>query len=96
MRKFHTAMNGVVDLDDEKIYSYLPDNTEDLDNLMFREIGQALVYVKYFHPDWCKKQRKRINILIKEFATNRKHNYKNKKWYKEQVFKFQEETENMC
>jgi hypothetical protein len=34
--------------------------------------------------------------MIKDFADNRKNNYDNLQWYREQVFLFQDETENMC
>jgi hypothetical protein len=96
MREFRTAMMGTVDLDDPKTYEYLPQTEKELDNKMFEEIGKALVYVKYFRPGWDKKQVKRINILIKDFADNRQKNYGNVQWIKEQVFMFQDETENMC
>ena len=41
-------------------------------------------------------QRQRVYKLIKNFAENRKNNYKNILWYKEQIFLLQDETENMC
>lgn len=41
-------------------------------------------------------QRLRVYELIKDFTDNRKHNYENVLWYQEQIFKFQNETENMC
>ncbi len=96
MREFRTAFFGTVDLDDPKTYEYLPQTERALDDKMFEEIGKALVYVKHFHPDWDKKQVKRINILIEDFAENRKKNWGNIQWFREQVFLFQDETENMC
>ena len=42
------------------------------------------------------RQRLRVEKLIKDFAENRKDNYGNLQWFKEQVFLFQSETENMC
>jgi hypothetical protein len=103
VRKFKTAFEGEVDLDDPKTYDYLPDNLNDLDNLMFKEIGKALCYMKYFHPEIYKskklygpQQKKRVENLIKYFCNNRTNHYDDILWLKEQVFLFQEETENMC
>lgn len=131
MRKYRQHFDGhEVNLDNPKIYSYLPKTTKELRNLMFKEIGYAIVYMDYFpsrkgiYPkkklkdkfaplsDWGVKgkkgkkmceynnsgwnQRQRIYKLIKKFAENERANYDNVKWYKEQVFLFQDETENMC
>ena len=41
-------------------------------------------------------QRQRVYKLIQNFADNRKDNYNNLMWYKEQIFLLQDETENMC
>lgn len=139
MRKYKPAFGKEIDLDNPKTYSFLPKTKEELRNLMFREIGYAIVYMDFF-PDRKKyfpknkqkskmvkmsdmfpnakypnkkidinnssyNQRQRIYKLIKYFAENEnKYSYtedKNKKlknlmWYKEQVFLFQDETENMC
>jgi len=96
MREFTCAMGEVVDLDNDKTYNHLPKTAKELDKLMFAEIGMALVYTKYFYPDWDKKQCYRIHKLIEGFAKERKNNYGNVKWLREQVFIFQDETENMC
>jgi hypothetical protein len=100
MRNFKCALGEIVDLDDPETYSYLPNTCKLLDDLMFKEIGYALVYFKYFHPDWSKmdkgKQVKRVNNLIKNFADNRLQHYDDLMWRKEQVFIFQDEIENMC
>jgi len=127
MREFREQPSGViVDLDDPETYKYLPDNEKDLDNMMFREIGKAICYMDYFHPDifgkekqepdssikWTEEekskgiadqhancgyyQRLRVYDLIKIFTEGRRHNYGNIMWFKEQVFRFQNETENMC
>lgn len=40
-------------------------------------------------------QRKRVEVLIQNFANERRNNYGNLMWYKEQIFLFQDETENM-
>lgn len=99
----------IVDLDNPDTYTHLPDNLKELDDMMFKEIGQALVYMDYFRREIFPKsisytkpdnsgfsQRKRVNDLIKKFAEDRHNNYQNKMWYKEQIFLFQDETENMC
>jgi len=96
MREFTCAMGEVVDLDDDKTYDYLPKTDKELDKLMFAEIGMALVYTKHFHPDWDERQCNRIDKLIESFAKERRNNYGNVIWLREQVFIFQDETENMC
>lgn len=140
MRKHKCHFDGFeVDLDNPKTYKYLPKTIKELRNLMFKEIGYALVYMDYFpdrkgffpknkkkdkfyklsewYPDTKHpnkkvevnnvgyRQRQRVYKLIKNFAENeRKHIYtedkvqkaKNLMWYKEQVFLFQDEIENMC
>jgi len=42
------------------------------------------------------KQRLRVNDLIKIFTENRRDNFNNALWFKEQIFRFQNEIENMC
>ena len=96
MREFTCAMGEVVDLDDDKTYDYLPKTDKELDKLMFSEIGMALVYIKHFHPDWGESQSNRIDKLVESFAEERSNNYGNVIWLREQVFIFQDETENMC
>lgn len=96
-----------VDLDDPKTYEHLSQNWKELDDLMFEEIGKALVYMDFFHKEWYPvekngkheagyQQRVRVMSLIKNFASNRQNNYGNIIWFQEQVFLFQDETENMC
>lgn len=41
-------------------------------------------------------QRKRIEAMIKDFCDNRRDHYTDDMWYKEKIFLFQDETENMC
>ena len=105
MREFRTAFAEIVDLDDPKTYEYLPQDRKELDNMMFCEIGQALVYMYHFKTrrdmftkehecGW--KQRIRVNILIQKWADERSNNYENTMWIQEQIFIFQDETENMC
>ena len=102
MRKFVCSPFGEeVDLDNPETFSYLPDDPKELDDMMFKEIGQALVYMDYFHPQWFTEgkdggQRKKVMERIKYFADNRKEHYDDVMWYKEQIFLFQDETENMC
>lgn len=112
MREHIDHFGQICDLDNPETYSYLPKTTKELDNLMFRYIGETICYMDYFHPDIFIKdikditngslqasgynQRLRVNELIKDFTTNRKYNYENVLWYQEQIFLFKEETENMC
>ena len=106
MRKYITAFDGEeVDLDDYNIYNYLPNDIKMLDDKMFKEIGYALCYMNNFHPeffseyagiDYENSQKNRVMKLIENFCDNRENNYNNVMWYKEQVFLFQDEIENMC
>lgn len=96
MRLYTNSFGNELDLDAPETYSQYPDDITQLDNLMFELIGKALVYVKYFHPGWDVKQIKRINRLIADFSENRQYNYQNKMWFKEKVFLFEDETENLC
>lgn len=106
MRPYKESPYGnIVDLDDPSLYSHLPDNIKLLDDLMFKEIGYALCYMDYFHKDsycigtkWesCLEQRKSINKLIEKFTSERRNHYEDVMWYKEQIFLFKDEIENMC
>src|SRR5208283_2828039 len=59
MREFKEQPSGViVDLDDPDTYKYLPDVENDLDNMMFREIGKAICYMDYWHPDIFDKEKR--------------------------------------
>ena len=47
-----TYLSGLeVDLDDPATYKHLPSDCKVLDDLMFKEIGQAICYMDYFHPE---------------------------------------------
>ena|ERR1035437_5951202 len=104
MRMFKTSFGDEVDLDDPNTYSYLPNSTKELDSMMFKEIGYTTCYMDYWHlnvfpkrlPGNIKYQRTRVENLIKNFTDNRHNNYDNVLWYKEQIFIFTDETENMC
>ena len=112
MRPYKTSFDQQeVDLNDPTLYDHLPNDTSLLDDLMFKEIGYALCYMNYFHPIIFPKskkhkindlklcgyqQRKRIKKLIKYFCANRHDHYNDVLWLKEQVYLFQDETENMC
>lgn len=90
-----------VDLDNPETYCYLPNNSKELDNRMFRDIGYALVYMDWFHhdiflTDYGWEQRVRVKKLIDYFAEERKNHYNDILWLKEQVFLFEDEIENMC
>jgi hypothetical protein len=101
MRKFICRPFGdEVDLDDPKTYDYLPQNTKELRQKMFSEIGYSFCYMNFWHKDIFGKQdagqKKRVQLLIKNFTENERQNYNNILWYQEQIFLFQDEIENMC
>ncbi|MFA5153070.1 MAG: hypothetical protein WC554_10955 [Clostridia bacterium] len=101
MRKFK-SWDFEVDLDDPKTYEHLPSTSKELDDLMFKEIGQAYCYMNIWHKNifGSKKrdggQKKRVNKMINTFCENRKDHYDDIIWYQEQIYLFQNETENMC
>lgn len=105
MRPFKSSFdnNIEVDLDNPETYNHLPNNIVELEDRMFKNIGYYYCYVNYFHKDvkdrgWFVNQEERISVLIKYFTENRKgHNYDdNILWYQEQVYRFEDEIENMC
>lgn len=103
MREFKCQpfYDDIVDLDNPETYKHLPDNIKELRYLMLREIGYALCYMNYWHKDWFSDsrdggQRIKVEELIKNFTENERSNYSNIMWYKEQVFLFQDQIENMC
>jgi hypothetical protein len=100
MRNYKCSPFGdIVDLDDSDIYNYLPKNTKELRNIMFAEIGMAYCYMDFWHKDFFHEdniQRETIKKLVEFFTKFEKDNYNNIQWYQEQVFLFQDETENMC
>ena len=77
MRKYKPAFFEEVDLDDPETYRYLPNNVDELDKLMFKEIGYALVYMDYF-PDrkkfFPKRKKKEEFIKMSEFGEKYKNN----------------------
>lgn len=99
MREFVCSPFGEkVDLDNPETYSYLPNTTKELRQIMFAEIGMAYTYMYFWHKDVFEKcsQKERVDQLIQNFADNERENYSNVLWYQEQIFLFQDETENMC
>lgn len=89
--------DGVVDLDDPKTYDFMSLKTEgDIDIQIQREIGFAHCYFNYWNKDWDKSQIERVEILIERYTRERKDNYGNVMWFKEMLFLFQDEMENMC
>ena len=108
MRKFKSSLYGKeVDLDNSKTYKHLPKKIKELRDRMFKEIGYAILYMDHFpdrkeffqkkkkKSDCGYEQRQRVYNLIKNFAENESENYENIMWYKEQIFLFEDETENM-
>lgn len=85
-----------VDLDDARIYDYLPNDVKTLRNMIHQEIGYYYCYVNYWHPEWDKKQEKRCEKLIKKYTNNWREHMNDVLWFQEQIFVFQSEVENMC
>lgn len=85
-----------VDLDNPDTYKHLPDTLKELDDRFLKEIGYTQCYFKYFHPYWDKKQIKRVEILIKEYCENRRVWWDNIPLFKEKLYLFENEIENMC
>jgi hypothetical protein len=101
MREHKTSPFGeVVDLDDPMIYSYLPKTVKELRAMMFKEIGYFYCYTQFWHKDIfdpdTSGQISRVEKLIKDFTDNERENYANVLWYKEKIFLFTDEIENMC
>jgi hypothetical protein len=99
MRKFTCRpFDFEVDLDDPKTYEYLPKTTKELRELMFSKIGYAFCYMNFWHEEWFERgeQRERVENLVENFTKNERENYDNVLWYQEQIFLFEDETENMC
>lgn len=100
MRTYKDSFGHEFDLDEEETYSHLPKEARALDDRMFKEIGYALCYMDNFHPeDFPVKgrgQRQRVELRIHNFCENRMAHYEDVIWLREQVFLFEDETENMC
>jgi hypothetical protein len=101
MRKFVCSPFGEeVDLDDSETYDYLPKTIKELRTLMLSEIDYSYCYMNYWHKDIFGindgGQKERVKQLVNYFTENESQNYDNILWYQEQIFLFQEETENMC
>ena len=100
MRKFKTFEGSEVNLDNSKTYKHLPQNTKELRQLMWLEIGYTYCYMSFWYKDIFKKQgrkqKKQVKLFIKNFIKNEEQNYENVLWYQEQIFLFQNEIENMC
>lgn len=73
MRKYKPAFGEEVDLDDPATYDYLPKTEKELDDMMFKQIGYALVYMDYF-PDrkglFPKRRKKPEYVKMKEYYPN--------------------------
>ena len=100
MRKFICSPFGdEVDLDNPETFDYLPDDANQLRDILFKEFGWSHLYMNFLHPDVFTKddsQRERIEKFMKNYAEYHMKNYDNVIWLKEQVFLFQDEVENMC
>ena len=100
MRKFRDAFGFDVDLDDPSLYDKckIPNTINECESKMFEEIGYAYWYTSFRHKDWYEgnNQGERVNKLIEDFTNNLNENRQNLMWYREQIYLFQDETENMC
>lgn len=103
MRKYkcNPFQEQEVDLDNPKTYEYLPNTITELRQIMLSEIGYSYCYMNFWHSDIFDNnidsgQKNRVNLLIEDFTKNEKENYNNIMWYKEKIFLFQDEIENMC
>ena len=104
MRKYKPAFAKEVDLDDPKTYDYIKEDTiEGLEQKMFAEIGMSVCYMHIYMPDIFvvknrSGQKDRVWVLMKKFWNGRlkAHRENNIMWFKEQIFLFQDETENQC
>jgi len=88
--------NGVVDLDDPKTYKHLSNKCLNLQNRIWFEIAYSHVWQKYWHPEGKSTQPERVEILVQEFADNYNKKQGDVLWLQEFLFRFVDETENMC
>lgn len=98
MRKYITSFGEVVDLDDPETYSGLPDEISVLRKLIFEKIGYSYCYMNHWYRDIYNNssQKSDVENMITYFTQNELQNSNNVMWYKEQVFRFEDEIENMC
>ena len=72
-----------------------------------KKVKSKMISIKAWYPNSKSKrkvdinnsgwqQRQRVYKLIKNFADNRSKKWGDVKWFREQVFMFDDETENMC
>ena len=104
--KLTDMSHETVDLDDPSIYEYLPNTIDELFDRMCKNIGYVLSYMDFIHRDiypMDARQRVRVNELVAKFWREEKeYDAKDQRkrmdllWMKEQVFIFEDETENMC
>ena len=100
MYPFTDHFGTTYDLDDPNTFDTLPKSIQDLREKMFAEIGAAILYMNYWHKDEYSTisaaQKQRVEEMIQEFADNERAHYSDLRWYQIQVFRFINETENMC
>lgn len=101
MRKYIDSFGKEHDLDNQDTFNNYPDEHNILIKTMYEKIGYSIIYTTYFYPEFGKEkygklQINRINKLIKYFSENLMNNYTNTIWLKEQLFLFEDETENLC
>lgn len=80
---------------DPKMYNGKPKDQD----ACLRELGWAVLYMKYLHPDWlehpnCKEQQRRVKILFRQVAVSW---HRDEDWWWVQMFdEIMDEIENMC
>ena len=97
------VFNLTVDLDDPETYKHYEWrnwNTYQLHLKCIKELGYALMYMKYLHPlDWG-SQAKRVDGYCKWFAQetekHREDTAVNRVWYRKFLYRFLDEVENLC
>ncbi len=103
MYMFKNCFSENVDLDDEKTYkmeSWKDFSVELLIKEAYRRIGYCYMYFNFYHTDWDKQQTKRVDRFCFWFAEEwRNHiecTFENRLWFKKWLYRFDDETENMC
>lgn len=101
---FTTSPDGEdVDLNDPKTYDrcrYKDWGCRELRNEIYRLVGYAKMYVEQFHLGWNPEQVARIDQMLFWFGREHRKTYgdspEGRFWLRRFLFRFENETENMC
>jgi len=111
MHMFRNCDNKQVDLDDTKTYTYLSKykTAASLSELAKCNLGKALYYIEFFHPEIFRDSPKlscgyiqveRIKQycfwFAQEWNAHLTDTEENRLWFKKFIYMFGDETENMC